>query len=88
MIYKRSYQSETDKEKIIKEMHTEGKFLREIQQLIDGKFLVFEDVSADDLRLNTLESQNALYKAQIQANSDRTDFHEDLIADLAMRVYE
>ena len=35
-----------------------------------------------------LEAENALLKAQIQAVSDRGDFVEDVIAEMAMQVYE
>lgn len=38
-------------------------------------------------RIAILESENALLKAQLQAQSDRSDFIEDCIAEMAMRVY-
>lgn len=39
-------------------------------------------------QIETLEQDNLLLKAQIQVNSDRTDFHEDLIAEIAMMLYQ
>lgn len=37
--------------------------------------------------LELLKQENTLLKAQIQAASDRSDFHEELIAEMAMLVY-
>lgn len=37
--------------------------------------------------LEDLEKENNLLKAQIQAQSDRTEFIEDCIAEMAMEVY-
>lgn len=48
--------------------------------------LVFEKPLTEQLA--ELEQENHLLKAQIQVNSDRTDFHEDLIAEIAMMVYQ
>lgn len=38
-------------------------------------------------RVKTLELENALLKAQLQAQTDRSDFVEDCIAELAVQVY-
>lgn len=38
-------------------------------------------------QIDELQKQNKLKDAQIQALSDRNDFNEDLIAELAMEVY-
>ena len=34
-----------------------------------------------------LETENALLKAQLQAQTERSDFIEDCIAEMAMQVY-
>ena len=40
-----------------------------------------------DERLASLESENAILKAQINAQSEQMDFYEDCIAEMAMVVY-
>ena len=40
-----------------------------------------------DERLASLESENAILKAQINAQSEQMDFYEDCIAEMAMIVY-
>ncbi|KON88942.1 hypothetical protein AF332_20550 [Sporosarcina globispora] len=37
--------------------------------------------------MDLLKQENTLLKAQIQASSDRSDFHEEIIAEMAMLVY-
>jgi len=39
-------------------------------------------------RANRLEQENKLLKLQNKANTERMDFMEDLIAEIAMKVYE
>ena len=38
-------------------------------------------------RVATLESENAMLKAQVSAQSDQMDFYEDCIAEMAAVVY-
>lgn len=38
-------------------------------------------------KLESLEAENALLKAQLQAQTERSDFIEDCIAEMAMQVY-
>lgn len=38
--------------------------------------------------VNELKRENKLLKAQTQANSDRADFQEDLIVEMAMLIYQ
>lgn len=45
------------------------------------------DPPTSEERISQLESENALLKAQLQAQSDRSDFIEDCIAEMAMQVY-
>ena len=40
-----------------------------------------------DERVATLESENAMLKAQVSAQSDQMDFYEDCIAEMATVVY-
>lgn len=40
-----------------------------------------------DERVATLESENAMLKAQVNAQSDQMDFYEDCIAEMAAVVY-
>ncbi|MFJ7831806.1 hypothetical protein ACIQXU_16470 [Peribacillus sp. NPDC097284] len=39
-------------------------------------------------QIEELKAENTLLKARNQAISERTDFHEDLIADMAMMIYQ
>lgn len=40
-----------------------------------------------DERVTALESENAMLKAQVSAQSDQMDFYEDCIAEMATVVY-
>lgn len=40
-----------------------------------------------DERVATLESENAMLKAKVNAQSDQMDFYEDCIAEMAAVVY-
>lgn len=40
-----------------------------------------------DERIAALESENAMLKAQVSAQSDQMDFYEDCIAEMAAVVY-
>ena len=46
-----------------------------------------EPVPTVDERVSALESENAMLKAQINAQSEQMDFYEDCIAEMAMVVY-
>ena len=68
-------------------------FLIREENLFDGDFLVFDSVVPQqvgtvELRLLELQTENNLLKAQNQAISERADFHEDLITDMAMMIYQ
>lgn len=65
-------------------------------KLIDGKAVerTSEEIEADKPEpsapqptINDLIKENELLKAQIQAQSDRNDFMEDCIAEMAMQIY-
>lgn len=51
---------------------------------VDGTAAALDTISA---RLVESEKENKLLKAQIAAQSDRADFVEDCIAEMAMQVY-
>lgn len=46
-----------------------------------------EPVDEDEPSLESLQAENKLLKAQLQAQSDRSDFIEDCIAEMAIQVY-
>lgn len=43
--------------------------------------------SKEPTEMEILVQENTLLKAQVQAATDRSDFHEELIAEMAMLVY-
>lgn len=44
-------------------------------------------ISALEVENDILKKENKLLKAQNQALNEKTDFHEELIAEMAMMVY-
>ena len=88
MTYRFSFETEEQREKLINELLAEGKILTEEHRIQEGNFLIFIDKPLETSRIEGLEAQNALMKAQIQASSDRADFQDDLIAEIAMIVYQ
>ena len=62
---------------------------KECEQLPDGGWRVVGWVPpmTQEEKLNKLEQENKLLKAQNQALTEKTDFHEELIAEMAMLVY-
>lgn len=55
-----------------------------LTRAVDGTAAALDTISA---RLVESEKENKLLKAQIAAQSDRADFVEDCIAEMAMQVY-
>lgn len=53
----------------------------------EGELRVAPEVEATQTRVKELEEENVLKTAQIQALSDRNDFLEDCIAEMAGLVY-
>lgn len=43
---------------------------------------------SDEEKIQTLQQENKLLKAQVQAQSGQLDFLEDCIAEMAMQVYD
>lgn len=66
--------------------------MRRRRLLPDGTFGPMENVFDDELspeeQMEKLEAENKLLKARNQALSERADFIEDLIAEIAMQVYQ
>lgn len=61
------------------------------KRLEDGTFGELEKVGSQETPEETaerLELENKLLKLQNQANTERMEFMEDLIAEIAMKVYE
>ncbi|MEH7389664.1 hypothetical protein [Bacillus sp. JJ1474] len=56
-------------------------------EIVFGNEKVNDDQPAEPSPLEKLQQDNILLKAQNQALIERTDFHEELIAELAMFVY-
>ncbi|KAB2337662.1 hypothetical protein F7731_08700 [Cytobacillus depressus] len=92
------YETDVQRENIINEKTSDGLYFIGEQINFDDKFLVFSpnplviekrivytEVPKEEFDL--LKEENTLLKAQNQTLTDRTDFHEDLIAEMAMLVY-
>lgn len=47
----------------------------------------YKPISKIDDRVSKLESESGLLSAQVKAQSDRSEFVEDCIAEMATRVY-
>lgn len=61
------------------------------RRLPDGSFGELEKVGTEETaeeKAARLEQENKLLKLQNQANAERMEFMEDLIAEIAMKVYE
>ncbi|MFJ7934820.1 hypothetical protein [Sporosarcina sp. NPDC096371] len=88
------YKNDAERKTII-ESHNHL-YLVEEKNIIEGNFLIFSDalpeppkvyVSVPEEEFEGLKQDNQLLKAQSQANSDRADFQEDLIVEMAMKIY-
>lgn len=49
--------------------------------------ITVNSISKEQVTIEELQAENKLLKAQLQAQSDRADFIEDCIAEMAMQVY-
>lgn len=65
----------------------DGKPVERTQEEMDVDYVPPEVKPTDTERILQLESEKKLLKAQIQALSDRNDFMEDCIAEMATIVY-
>ncbi|QVY60921.1 hypothetical protein [Cytobacillus gottheilii] len=88
------YTNEDERTDIL-EQHADMFFIEE-QNLISGNFLIFSDnplpekvvyKEVPEIEFNKLKDENTLLKAQNSSLSERADFIEDVIAEMAMNVY-
>lgn len=64
-----------------------GKVVERTQEEMDADYVPPEVKPTDAERISQLESEKKLLTAQLQALSDRNDFVEDCIAEMAAIVY-
>lgn len=95
MIYKFEYTTQKDRERVIQE--NKHMILVEEMNITEGNFLVFSTeplpapivyVSVPEEEFVSLKQDNTLLKAQSSALSERADFVEDVIAEMATQVYK
>lgn len=65
----------------------DGKAVERTQEEMDADYVPPEVKPTDAERISKLESEKKLLTAQVQALSDRNDFMEDCIAEMATIVY-
>ena len=65
----------------------DGKPVERTQEEMDADYVPPEVKPTDTERISQLESEKKLLTAQVQALSDRNDFMEDCIAEMATIVY-
>ena len=65
----------------------DGKPVERTQEEIDADYMPPEVKPTDAERISQLENEKKLLTAQVQALSDRNDFMEDCIAEMATIVY-
>ena len=65
----------------------DGKPVERTQEEMDADYVPLEVKPTDAERISQLESEKKLLTAQVQALSDRNDFMEDCIAEMATIVY-
>ena len=65
----------------------DGKPVERTQEEMDADYVPPEIKPTDAERISKLESEKKLLTAQVQALSDRNDFMEDCIAEMATIVY-
>ena len=64
-----------------------GRPVERTQEEMDADYVPPEVKPTDEERISQLESEKKLLTAQVQALSDRNDFMEDCIAEMATIVY-
>lgn len=90
------YDSEEEAEQIKAEKIAEGYTLVEIRNITEGNFLGFQEPGWQppqypkpiEEQIDVLIQDNNLLKAQNNALSERADFIEDVIAEMAAQVYQ
>ena len=77
----------TDDRGIYRYKLVDGKAVERTQEEMDADYVPPEVKPTDAERISKLESEKKLLTAQVQALSDRNDFMEDCIAEMATIVY-
>lgn len=95
MLYK--FEFENDEERIAIISENTSKILVEEQYIIEGNFLIFSDeplpgkiiyTQVPQEEFEQLKHESELSKAQNKAMSERADFVEDVVAEIAVQVYQ
>ena len=77
----------TDNRGVYRYKLVDGKAVERTQEEMDADYVPPEVKPTDTERISQLESEKKLLTAQVQALSDRNDFMEDCIAEMATIVY-
>ena len=77
----------TDNRGVYRYKLVDGKPVERTQEEMDADYVSPEVKPTDAERISQLESEKKLLTAQLQALSDRNDFMEDCIAEMATIVY-
>lgn len=77
----------TDERGVYRYKLADGKAVERTQEEMDADYMPPEIKPTDAERISQLESEKKLLTAQLQALSDRNDFVEDCIAEMATIVY-
>ena len=80
-------QSIVDERGVYRYKLADGKAVERTQEEMDADYVPPEVKPTDAERISKLESEKKLLTAQVQALSDRNDFMEDCIAEMATIVY-
>lgn len=80
------YRNQSDRSRILSEK--KDMYLIEEQILIDGNFLIFSGEKPVSEVIKEMNQENTLIKAQNQALTERADFIEDVVAEMAAQVYQ
>ncbi|WP_419962118.1 hypothetical protein [Psychrobacillus sp. BM2] len=89
------YTKQSDRQSIM-DSHSHMALIEE-HNTTQGNFLIFSDnyeedtkqiiyVSVPEEEFGSLKQENTLLKAQSQANSDRADFHEEVLAEIILAI--
>lgn len=76
-----------DKRGVYRYKLVNGRPVERTQEEMDADYVPPEVKPTDEERISQLESEKKLLTAQVQALSDRNDFMEDCIAEMATIVY-
>ncbi|MDW0112969.1 hypothetical protein QT711_07210 [Sporosarcina saromensis] len=80
------YKNADEKQTLLAE-HSD-KYLVEEKNLFEGKFLVFTDIKPVEIEIIELKQEIRISNAKNNALSERADFIEDVVAEMAIQVYQ